>query len=718
MTDILVELMYEELPSNAQSKLRQFFLQHWLPEIPIETSTANANPQPSKNNAKYKKILIGPRRVALLGFNLSTNDYEKIEIKKGPKTSANQQVIRGFIQKYQLQEKDLIEVDGYFQYQKTLTIIDWLSQILQHKDLYNQTMIWQAPINYYLNDNRLKDRSIQPTRKLIEEKISGQTGQWRAIRPLRQIMIAIDNKTMTGTIHAFGSDLVLSQTLSGHRFLGKNNFVLNQVSDYENLMANNAVLFNFLNPKELEQGILKPYGVTILPKDADFYYQQVLPLVESAFYLIGEIEDNFMTLPPEIIASTMKTHQKFIPLYHKNNLAKLSSKFLIIANNGGQEEKQKQIKLGYQRVLNARLSDAKFFYQEDKKHNLYYFREKLKNRLFFQDLGNMFDKTERIKTIALTYQKFFHAKLTDQGIANIKTAAELCKSDLACQVVQELPELQGIMGGIYATNMGYDAEIAFALKYHYDKNEYLSQSMAKLIVFADRLDTLIQFQQIGKMPKGSGDPFALRRAGLEIIDCLLDKKSYPVNLTIDVLTLDETVKEFLYERLRHRLLSDFSFALVALLMPSAKTLPLWEIHLRLKEIAKLDLTDIYAAHKRAVNIYDANFIAKQCQQPAMWDFTKTFKQFLKPNDFTDSDNNFYQSLNDLEDKITTALAVAKTDGRHFQHAVKSLISYKQAINQFFTHTLVNDKNLSLRLNRQLLVGKFLKICLLIGDFNN
>ncbi|MDI9313656.1 MAG: glycine--tRNA ligase subunit beta [Hydrotalea sp.] len=665
--DIVIELMFEELPASEQRRLQTYFEKNWL-----------------ANSQATKKILIGPRRVALLAFGISPNDLQTTELKKGPRTSAPKEVIGKFLAANGLQEKNLTIDGDYYFYEKTSDIKNWLSTTLEDKNLFSKTMVWQATM-----ENNQKGQSGQ------------SSGQWRAIRPLRQIIIQVDDKPMVGEISWSGKAMTLSQEFIGHRFLDSKPFSLDQAKNYVEAMEKHYVKFSQSNraiggaDAELSFPCVEEKNLQIL--EQAFLYNEVLPLVEYPFSMLGEIDDEFMALPKEIIISTIKTHQKFIPLYEKNSL-KFSPYFLIIANNGGDATKEKEILAGYQRVLRARLADAKYFLQEDLKHDLYYFREKLKNRLFFQGLGTLYDKTERVKEIALKYKKYFTTShIEEDGLSDdeIKTAAELCKADLTTQVVNEMPELQGRIGSYYATKMGLSENIAKAIKEH-DEPMLVANAppyLSALIGFSDLLDTLIEFFRIGKIPTGSSDPFALRRAASYLVQTLIQGD---ISMAIKDLQLSDSLNNFLKERLLYYLeITEASKYILSILEKKALSIPPMQLYKLCESMQSINLSTITALTKRAMNIVDAQYTAideKKLAEPA--------------------EKNFFAALQRLDGDLQSAL---KADD--MLAALRHIAAVEQPLNDFFDKVLVNDKDEAKKQNRHALINRFLSLSHQVADFS-
>jgi len=247
---------------------------------------------------------------------------------------------------------------------------------------------------------------------------------------------------------------------------------------------------------------------------------EVTGLVEWPVVLTGAIDAQFMGVPQEVLITAMRAHQKYFALVDK--AGKLAPHFLVVANitstDGG-----KAIVAGNERVLRARLSDARFFWETDKKARLDSRVEKLAGRVFFEGLGTIADKVARVRELARLF-----APHTGAAEALCDRAALLAKADLVTEMVGEFPELQGVMGRYYATNDGEDAVVAQAIAEHYKPlgpdDSVPSNPVGIAVALADKLDTLAGFFSIGEKPTGSKDPFALRRAGIGMIRLILENK--------------------------------------------------------------------------------------------------------------------------------------------------------------------------------------------------
>jgi glycyl-tRNA synthetase beta chain len=260
--------------------------------------------------------------------------------------------------------------------------------------------------------------------------------------------------------------------------------------------------------------------------------EEVAGLAEWPVVLIGKIEDQFMDVPPEILQTSMRTHQKYFSLRDPKT-GKMANRFAVVSNmiasDGG-----KEIVAGNERVLRARLSDAKFFWDQDRKRTLDSRVDDLKNVVFHAKLGTQHERVERIEALAGEI-----AEKIGADVGKAKRAARLCKADLTTGVVGEFPELQGVMGCYYALHDGQDADVANAVRDHYrplgPNDAVPTNKISAAVALADKIDQLVGFFSIDERPTGSGDPFALRRAALGVVRILLTTNSR-IDLTVFLLT--------------------------------------------------------------------------------------------------------------------------------------------------------------------------------------
>jgi glycyl-tRNA synthetase beta chain len=354
------------------------------------------------------------------------------------------------------------------------------------------------------------------------QRWGANTVRW--VRPLQSILALFDGAVVPV---GFGP-VVAGDATRGHRFLAPDSFAVADFADYSKKLRNAKVI---LDPAERRATILggaqrlaAAEGLAL--KEDDGLLAEVTGLVEWPVPLIGSIDESFMSVPAEVLVTSMRSHQKYFSLVKADG--SLAPRFIVVANIDAADQGH-AIVAGNQRVLRARLSDAKFFWDTDRKHALRSRLGKLDERLFYAGLGTLADKVVRLQTLV---SEFAFLSLEQKGAA--LAAATLCKADLSTEMVGEFPELQGLMGRYYALNDGLPAEVADAIAAHYSPvgpaDSCPTAPVSVAVALADKIDTLVGFFGINEKPTGSKDPFALRRAALGVIRLIVEN-GVRINLT-------------------------------------------------------------------------------------------------------------------------------------------------------------------------------------------
>jgi len=340
------------------------------------------------------------------------------------------------------------------------------------------------------------------------------TFQW--VRPLKSIICLIDGKIVPLEV----AGLVASNATRGHRFHGNEVFEVSGFEDYADKLAGHAVMLNAAERadeiREQAEALAKKAKLELIEDEA--LLAENAGLTEWPVVLMGTFDESFLEVPPECLITSMKTHQKCFSVRDPKT-KKLANRFILVSNltatDGGV-----QIVSGNEKVIRARLADAKFFWDQDLKRPLDEMRIALDGITFHEKLGTQAERVERIKELA-----FQVAGAVDADPQDARRAAELCKADLVSDMVGEFPELQGLMGRYYAEKAGTKPEIARAIELHYKPKgpsdtvpkEEDGDAVAIAVALADKLDTLVGFWAIDEKPTGSGDPYQLRRAALGVI---------------------------------------------------------------------------------------------------------------------------------------------------------------------------------------------------------
>lgn len=341
----------------------------------------------------------------------------------------------------------------------------------------------------------------------------------RFSRPIRWIVSMLDEEVVPFDLE----NIKVSNETFGHRFLHKGIVYINSVESYVESL-NDA--FVIVDPDERKDII--HYGAVKLAKEKGGNIEEDPELLNEIAYiveyptpLIGKIKQEYMSLPFEVITTPMKEHQRYFPVVDDDG--KLLPYFITVRN--GSDEHIEIVTHGNEMVLEPRLEDAKFFYEEDLKKSLSEYRDELKKLTFQEKLGNMFEKTERLILLSQKYASYL--SLGDETMQHIIRAAELSKADLVTKMVYEFTELQGKMGRIYAIHSGENEMVAQAIDEQYlprfSGDQLPSTTAGTVLSLTDKFDTICGMFAVGIKPTGSEDPFALRRAALGIINIILDK---------------------------------------------------------------------------------------------------------------------------------------------------------------------------------------------------
>ena len=492
-------------------------------EIPARMQLDAANKLAEEFKIKFKEISghdievsnwVTPRRISFCARNMPTKIAARSEDIRGPKISAPEQALAGFLGKYNI-SKDILHIkDGYYYF--TLTI----------DACYTSTVI-KGLIEEILK-SFVWPKSMRAGRS---------STRW--VRPFHSMLCILDGKVIPVE---FGN-IVASDKSFGHRFMAPEEFEINNFEDYKTKLATRKVIISHEERQTIirkqANKIAKGKGLRVVEDKA--LVEEIAGLVEFPVVLLGEIDAEFMQLPREVLVITLRHHQRYIMLEEEDG--SLASYYFIVANIEATDNGQEIIK-GNGKVLRARLSDARFFYEQDCKTSLNSRIEELKKLIFHKDIGTVFDKMLSTKAMAI--------KITDQvGFVRKKAeqAVELAKTDLVTNMVKEFPELQGIMGYYYAKNDKLSDELAIAIRDQYKPqgpyDRVPENTLGAIVAISEKLDTLSQMFTVGIKPTGSKDPYALRRAAIGILR-IIDEHKLPLNL--QDLDLHEDVLKFIEDR--------------------------------------------------------------------------------------------------------------------------------------------------------------------------
>ncbi len=524
-------------------------------------------------------------------------------------------------------------------------------------------------------------------------------------RPIKWIVALLGDKVIE-----FQYGYYKSQKFSkGHRFLSPEKFEIKDHKQYFEELKNRWVIANFEERKRYLMNQINELANEknfIVDEDEELI-DEVTNLVEYPFPVIGEFEEHFLKLPKEVVITTMKVHQKYFPVYDKNG--KLLNYFITISNM--KAKNMDVVKKGNERVIRARLNDANFFFEEDKKYKLDYFVEKLRKVVFYNKLGTSYEKMERFKDIAVYLANTLNpdkAKVTER-------AAYLCKGDLETNMVYEFPELQGIMGKYYALHSGETEEVATAIYEHYlprfSGDEIPETDAGAFISIADRIDSITGFFIINEIPTGNADPFALRRHALAIINIIL-KKGYRISLRelieraislylIKFQKIDKNVKssiiDFIKQRFRNFMTEQFNYD-------------------EIDAVIDIDFDDIYRSYKKIEALHkmkkDEIFVNLITPFKRIANITKDWKETIVVPEYfsTDEEKRLYKYFNEINENFQNEIK-----NENFINALKELTKLKEPIDSFFDNVLVMDKDEKLKKNRLSLLKTIYNSFISVGD---
>ena len=697
MPDLLLELFSEEIPARMQAKAAEDLRRMVTDRLVAEGLVYEG-----------AKAFATPRRLALTVHGIPARQPDLKDERRGPRLDAPEAAIAGFLKATGLSsvseakiQRDPTKGDFYIALieKPGRAAIEVLAEILP---VIIRTFPWPKSMRWGV-------RSAKP-------------GSLNWVRPLHAITATFGLETEEPDVVPFSVDgIEAGQTTFGHRFMAPGKISVRRFEDYDAKLLNAKVV---LDPQRRKDAILTDARQLAFAQGFDLVedptlLDEVAGLVEWPVVLMGSFETEFLSIPGEVIRATIRNNQKCFVVSHPKT-GKLANKFILAANvetaDGG-----KTIVGGNEKVIRARLSDAKFFYETDLKTRLEDRLPKFDSIVFHEKLGTQAERIARIERLAAEI-----APRVGADIEKSKRAAKLAKADLLTEVVGEFPELQGLMGKYYAQAQGEDGSVAAASEEHYKPqgpNDYVpSDPVSIAVALADKIDTLVGFWAIDEKPTGSKDPYALRRAALGVIRLIIENAlrlplvgivqfaigGLPEKYTADTKKLPTDLLAFFADRLKVQLrergarhdLVDAVFALEGqddLLM----------IVRRVEALAAfLDTEDgrnLLAGTKRASNILAI-------------EEKKDKRSFDGPPDASLYSLTEEKALANaiLQVKTEAGAAVAKED---FASAMSAMAKLRPAVDAFFDKVKVNDDDPKVRENRLKLLNQIRAATRAVADFS-
>ena len=674
MAEFFLELFSEEIPAGLQKNLRVKLLEEFQ-KFFLEKSI----------KSKKSFSLSTPNRLIIVFEGLDKEIKISSEEIKGPKVSAPEQALEGFIRSNNIEKKDLFKnktEKGEFYFYKTK------SKSLKTNDLL-----------------------IEFIPKLLESYQWKKSMKWGEFdlnwgRPLKSILSVFDNKVINFKFHHLHSS---NSTFVDKDFEEKKKNFINFKS-YEKYFKKQGILVDQDKRMELINRefskILSKRKLVI--KDNLRLFDEVVNLVDNPNILLCNFDKRFLSIPNEILTLTMQSHQKYFPTF--DNKGKITNEFLIVANK---KDQKGLIKIGNERVVEARLADAEFFWNKDKTQNLVKKVSELKLMNFFKGLGSYFDKVQRMRNLG--------GMISDELLISkekVELSASICKTDLTSDLVGEFPELQGILGGYFAAHQGFDKDISLAISEQYlpiGLNSLVpKKSFSVALSITDKIDTLVGFFGINEKPSSSKDPFALRRMALGIIRTIIEnKKDLKVNDLLNYSSslyqnqghkfINKDIHKELYNFLKDR----FKYYLkekqirLDIIEASVSTFSLNKLFSSFEKAKSLNKIinnqvgiDISLSYKRASNILLSEMKNKKVE------ITNTTDPGIFKTEF---EKNLYKKISEIKKYYSNI-----NNDENYEQSLLILAGAKKEVFEFFDNVQVNEDNETLRKNRLELINMLCK----------
>ena len=680
----LVEIGTEELPPKALKKLSEAFAQG------IKNGLADAS-----LNYGGVTIYAAPRRLAVMITELQVQQADKIIERKGPAKKAGfdadgnpTKALQGFARGCGVEVDALIELET----EKGI----WMGYNLEQKG--------QAAAEL------LPDIVSQALAKLpIPKRMRWGDSDVEFVRPVHWVLMLLGSEVVPATILGHKT----ANTTKGHRFHAPDEITISQPEEYaEKLVKQGYVLADFAQrsqriAEQVHAVAGKAGGQAVI--DADLL-EEVTALNEWPVAVVGEFDNDFLAVPSEALISAMAGHQKYFHMLDAEG--KLMPNFITVSNI--ESSNPQSVKFGNERVIRPRLADAKFFWNQDRKQPLDDFLPRLKTVVFQQQLGTLFDKVERLETLAVKIGKPLSVDPSD-----CERAARLSKCDLMSEMVGEFPDLQGVMGRYYAYEQNENSDVADAIEAQYQPrfagDELPANGVAQALAIADKLDTITGIFGIGQVPTGDKDPFALRRAALGMLRIMIEKNldldlrlliQYSLDLHPQVKVSESLVND-IYDFVMSRLRAYYTvqgvtseqFEAVRVCRPAHPI----DFAMRIAAVRQFSQMEsaesLSAANKRISNIL----------RKVDGDIAETVNVEL----LTDgAEKDLWLALDALREKVSPQIAA-----RDYVAAVSELASIKNFVDVFFEEVMVMADDEAVKHNRLALLKQIYQLFLQVADIS-
>ncbi|QJC29809.1 glycine--tRNA ligase subunit beta [Enterobacteriaceae endosymbiont of Plateumaris sericea] len=682
---LLLEISIEDIPSQYLLKTVQIVFNNFKHEL-------------KKNYFLYKKIIwfATSRRITIQAYDLNIIQLDYTLKIKGPNI-------------YNYYNKDILSIDIVKHWIKKFQIKNTDKIILNNNYLFYNKKIKGINIKYLLTKmiiNSLTNFSIP---NLMYWNIKNKDSI-KFIRPIRKITVFLGNKNIKINILNIKS----SKIINGHRFMGESKIILDNANQYEKYLLNKGnIIVNFFKRKDKILNNIKKiaYSLNGSINISNNFLEELTSMVEWPVILSATFDPKFLSLPYEILEYIMIKYQRYIPLYDIDH--NLLPNFIFISNVESQNNNL--IIKGNEKVIKSRFEDAQFFFKNDSKKKLDQYLNNLKNIIFQNKLGNLLDKTIRLKKLS----KYIAIKV-QANINNCIRASELSKCDLATTMVHEFPELQGIIGMYYAKNNGENIDVCISIKeqYQYKFNDKIPNNLTSCVLFlSDKIDTLVGIFGLSLFPKSNKDPFALKRITLVIIKIIINNK-----LNLDLLKLiKKSISLYKNNFDNINIIND----LMKFIINRCKN---WYISIGFeKNIVQSVLTNIINKPLisdikiKTLSLFFKN--EKKQSKLLLYTYKRINKILLKNQSFIHEKINI-SFLKEKEEIILynhllklSKIFLLKIKNNEYYNILLILSELYYPINNFFKNVIVDIKNIEIKINRITILNKINNFLLKIMNIN-
>ncbi len=686
MSDILFELGTEELPPKALNTLGESLYNGVIDElIKLDIGFDQSN----------SRWFASPRRLAFIIKDIDEAQADKKMQRRGPALAAAfdgegnpKPAAIGFAKSVNREVSDL-------QTMKT-DKGEWLVCDIEEKGKKTADLLPE------FIQNSIKRLPIPKPMRWGDHDFS-------FIRPVHWLILLQNQSVLP--FEMFG--LKAGNTSRGHRFHYPDQISIESAATYVDQLKKVRVEVDQITRKsQIKDQVLKvAQSIGGHARTDDSLLDEVTAIVEYPVAVVGSFDTEFLKVPPEALISSMQKHQKYFPVF--DNDQQLMPNFIALANIESSDEKQ--VIKGFEKVIRPRLADARFFWEQDQKQPLDSRFAMLGKMTFEQQLGTIADKCHRIQKIMSSLSKDLNLNITQ-----INRVATLAKCDLVTDMVDEFPDLQGIMGGYYAAAQTEDQAIATAISHQYKPafsgDTIPKEPLAQALSIADKMDTLCGIFSVGKKPTGNKDPFALRRASLGVIK-ILQQGQLPIDIyqliqtclnliEIENLDFDKVQKDieyFINQRLKHSYLEQqFSHDVVEAVL-AVKPGNLYDAYNRVVACGQFK-KDVTASALAAANKRSSNILRKATEPVAQQIDEKLMEQ--------DQEQQLLQAINAIEQSFHE-----QVKQQNYDHAFSQLASLAQPVDDFFENVMVNSEDVAIRLNRLALLKKLNGLFNAIADIS-